>query len=370
MINQSFFTSQAILDSLADGVYVTDRERKILFWNKAAEKITGYPASEIIGSTCYDDILCHVDKDNQPLCGKEQCPMHRCIVTGERGTVPIIVYSLSKSGDRIPVHVSVSPLFDDQGEIIGAVEVFRDLRHLVKDLQRAEKIQKNLMDSPTLKDARVRFGVYCVQLEYVGGDFYRIEPLDQDLYAVMVADVMGHGVAAALYTMQIRSLWEQSRPLLAQPAEFIRQMNLNLFTLAEKDNYFATAIYGLYHAGKRQFTYVRAGHCPPLVFHSNRSVQELTRNDLALGFFADTDYQEETLTLQPEDTLLLYTDAAIEQKNQSGRMIGQKGFIDILERIGFDGSPEKMPKILEELLKTGNSLRLEDDLTLLALRIA
>ena len=63
-----------ILDSLGDGVYVTDLDRKITYWNKAAERITGWKAEEILGHDCFDDILCHVDKDGHCMCGKEYCP--------------------------------------------------------------------------------------------------------------------------------------------------------------------------------------------------------------------------------------------------------------------------------------------------------
>ena len=62
----------ALLNSLADGAYITDVDRKILFWNHAAERITGWPAQEVVGRTCHDNLLVHEDKDGHPLCGKEQ----------------------------------------------------------------------------------------------------------------------------------------------------------------------------------------------------------------------------------------------------------------------------------------------------------
>ena len=71
-----------ILDSLAEGVYVTDVERGITYWNKSAERITGWKAEDIVGRGCFDDVLCHVDKDGHYMCGKECCPLHRSIVTG------------------------------------------------------------------------------------------------------------------------------------------------------------------------------------------------------------------------------------------------------------------------------------------------
>jgi PAS domain-containing protein len=74
-------TTDGLLNSLADGLYVTDLDRRILFWNSAAERITGWAAQEVVGRTCFDNILCHVDKDGHALCGQEYCPLPRSIVT-------------------------------------------------------------------------------------------------------------------------------------------------------------------------------------------------------------------------------------------------------------------------------------------------
>ena len=98
-----------VLDSVHDGVYVTDSRRQITYWNPAAERMTGWSAEDIVGRTCYDDVLCHEDKDGRKLCGEEHCPLHRAIVTGNSSTLPIIVFAQCKDGDRIPVRVSVAP---------------------------------------------------------------------------------------------------------------------------------------------------------------------------------------------------------------------------------------------------------------------
>ncbi|MFH1242733.1 MAG: PAS domain-containing protein, partial [Pseudomonadota bacterium] len=115
------FQEKHILDSLNDGVYVTNPERKISYWNRAAERITGWPASEVVGRGCSDNILCHIDKDGHILCGQEFCPLHRSITTGVSSTVPITVFAQAKDGSRIPTQVSVAPIRDDSDNIIGGV---------------------------------------------------------------------------------------------------------------------------------------------------------------------------------------------------------------------------------------------------------
>jgi PAS domain S-box-containing protein len=113
-----------VLDSLFDGVYIVDRERRILFWNRGAEKLTGYASADVMDQRCSDDILNHIDEEGHLLC-KGRCPLMRSINTGQE--VRAKVYPLCKDGRRFPVETHVSPLRDRTGEIIGAVEVFRDV---------------------------------------------------------------------------------------------------------------------------------------------------------------------------------------------------------------------------------------------------
>ncbi len=87
------FQEKHILDSLNDGVYVTDLDRKITYWNRAAERITGWRTSEVIGKNCSDNILCHVDKDGHILFGVELCPLHSSFTTVFSSTFPIMLFA-------------------------------------------------------------------------------------------------------------------------------------------------------------------------------------------------------------------------------------------------------------------------------------
>ena len=71
-LNLGNLDSVAILDALPDGAYVTDCDRRIVFWNRAAEQITGWRRDDVLGHCCKDNILCHVDKDGHPLCAKHR----------------------------------------------------------------------------------------------------------------------------------------------------------------------------------------------------------------------------------------------------------------------------------------------------------
>ncbi|MBU0675748.1 MAG: sensor domain-containing diguanylate cyclase [Proteobacteria bacterium] len=120
----SCFELKDIFNSLHEGVYCVDLDRKIKFWNKGAERITGYSATEIIGSSCRDNLLVHIDAFGRKLC-QTNCPLSSAIDLGENHREELL-YLHHKNGHRVPVAVSVSTLRDPKGTVTGAIEVFKD----------------------------------------------------------------------------------------------------------------------------------------------------------------------------------------------------------------------------------------------------
>lgn len=113
---------RSMLDNFYEGVYFVDRERKITFWNKGAERLTGFSAGEILGSHCYDNILNHVDEQGTALC-QDGCPLHKSILDGQ--TREAGVYLHHKDGQRVRIFVRTTPIHDEE-QIVGAVEMFVD----------------------------------------------------------------------------------------------------------------------------------------------------------------------------------------------------------------------------------------------------
>jgi len=112
-----------LLDHVGNGVYFVDRERKILYWNEGAYRLTGYKAEEVLGKCCQDNILCHVDHLGNRLC-KKGCLFSACISDG--GVHEANIFLRHKQGRRVPVTVQVRPLRGADGSVIGAVEIFSD----------------------------------------------------------------------------------------------------------------------------------------------------------------------------------------------------------------------------------------------------
>ncbi len=121
-----------LLDELFDAVYFVDRTRRIQYWNRAAEAMSGFREKDVLGRHCYDNLLCHTNDSGKILC-HEACPLQRCMEARERRKAD--VYLRHKDGHRLSVSVRVSPITNDKGEVIGAVESFLD-NSSKKNLQR------------------------------------------------------------------------------------------------------------------------------------------------------------------------------------------------------------------------------------------
>ena len=348
-----------LIEALPDGAYIVDPERKIIYWNAAAERITGWERSEVVGRCCSDNILVHVDKDGHPLCGREYCPLHRSMVTDQTSRKPMLIFARSKSGSRIPVEVTVSPLHDEHGQVIGGIEMFRDMSETMGDLNRARLIQKTSIRHKLPQDDRIRILTRYVPHDLVGGDFIHIESIDEDRYSILVADVMGHGIAAALYTMQLRSLCEEHHALLGTPSAFLALLNNGLCVLTQDDIHFATAVHLVVNANTGAIQYALAGHEHPMPCPTGTPDER----GPCLGMLPDASYPSIDARMEHGDSLLLYTDGAIEVRNAEEQELGKDGLENKLrESMGENG--QVLDRLEEALVRFNNDIRLEDDLTL------
>ena len=136
---------KSLIANIPDAVYFTDLERRITFWNKTAQEITGYSAEETVGKRCRDNLLVHVDQNGRSLC-KNACPLAKTMQ--DRSTRDTRIYLHHKEGHRIPVQVRVVPLLDVDGNVIGAAEFFKDTSAVETMRERMEELQQLALLDP------------------------------------------------------------------------------------------------------------------------------------------------------------------------------------------------------------------------------
>ncbi len=134
------------LETLYDGVYGVDDSRTILFWNKAAEELTGYKSAEVIGRFCYDELMVHVNEKGERLCNNS-CPMLLTMQDGLLREEQVILRH--KKGHQVPVKMRFIPAKDSQGNTIGALALFIKSGMSTEPAQIKELMRKAFLDSLT-----------------------------------------------------------------------------------------------------------------------------------------------------------------------------------------------------------------------------
>jgi diguanylate cyclase (GGDEF)-like protein/PAS domain S-box-containing protein len=129
-----------VCDNLSEGVYFVDKERKITYWNRGAQNLSGFRRRDAIGKHCFDNFLNHVDTEGKALC-RGGCPLAATLKDGKAREAEVSLQH--KAGHRVPVAVRVSPVVDKSGKLIGAVEVFSNIA-LQKELERRAKEMEEL----------------------------------------------------------------------------------------------------------------------------------------------------------------------------------------------------------------------------------
>ena len=141
-MNIDYNSTLNIFERISDGVYFVDPHRTITYWNKAAERISGFTSDEVVGRSCSDNILTHVNSEGVSLC-LGFCPLEKSIVQKIPQETEIFMHH--KDGHRIPVSVRSSPLMDGDGNIIGGVEIFTDKSNKIINEQRLKELEEMAM---------------------------------------------------------------------------------------------------------------------------------------------------------------------------------------------------------------------------------
>lgn len=203
---------RTVLDSLYDGVYITDTDRTITFWNQSAERLTGYSSAEVVGLRCADNVLVHVDEAGVSLC-TGACPIVATLLDGESRQTE--VYLHHKDGHRLPVLVRTAPLRDEVGAIVGAVEVFSDnspsmtIRHRLEQLEKLALLDE-LTGIPNRRFLEQEMEGRASELIRYGRPF-GVLFFDIDNFKD-VNDTHGHETGDRVLRMVAQTLMHSSRP--------------------------------------------------------------------------------------------------------------------------------------------------------------
>lgn len=197
-------------------------------------------------------------------------------------------------------------------------------RLISHELQIAKNIQRALLPKTLPELSGFGLAGYCESARQVGGDFYDVLPVTEHSFLLIIADVMGKGIPAAMFAAILRSLVRAAPELITQPDALLGRVNRLLFDELSNVEMFITAQLVYVDLERREIVAASAGHCPLLLISDKESqVRAISPDGLPLGILPDTVFLPEKTQLEPGSRMLAYTDGLTDAQSASGDFFGQ-----------------------------------------------
>lgn len=260
--------------------------------------------------------------------------------------------------------------FDNLSKMKEALQSKDDLLHLKKELNLAHKIQQSILPHDFNLDKNCKLHGVMTPAKEIGGDFYDCFKLNDDYIAVVVADVSGKGVAAALFALitqtVLKGLSMSNNP--EEVGEVIKKVNEK--SCINNDSFmFVTLFCGVLNTKTGKFTYTNAGHNPPYIVRPNATVEELPlTGGIPLGISSDRNFLEKTIELKSGETLFIYTDGVTESMNTDSQEFGEFRLVEILSTQCEENIEAMNAKVHQSVQDFAGDAPQFDDLTYLSLR--
>ncbi|HEX4810201.1 MAG TPA: SpoIIE family protein phosphatase, partial [Bryobacteraceae bacterium] len=205
-------------------------------------------------------------------------------------------------------------------------------RRIAYELDIARQVQSRLFPQQFPLCNSLAYAGICSQARQVGGDYYDFLSLGQERIGLVVGDIAGKGIAAALLMANLQAhLRSQCAITLDQPEKLLRAVN-QLFYDNTIPSAYATLFFGEYDGNLQRLRYVNCGHLSGLLVRADRSVERLESTGTVLGLFTQWDCSIEECQLLKGDVLALYTDGVTESFNEAGDEFGEEGLLESLKR--------------------------------------
>lgn len=268
---------------------------------------------------------------------------------------------------RVSIHL-------ERTQLLGELNRYR--KRMTDELRRAQMMQLEIMPAaPEIEKLEElhKLGIanHVEMSSELGGDFWKLHPINNHQLAVVMCDFSGHGISAALNTFRLHTLLRDTLNVVHEPDEVLEVVNRKLYDLLPRDQ-FATFFMGVIDTQKKRVFYACAG-CPnPIVLRKNKSYapEIISGRGMLVGAVEDSTYELQSMPFEPGDVLLTYSDALIETKNDVGQCLDEEAIAAKMqshalniETLGGQMKDVLLKSVLD-MLWNHSGAPLEDDLTL------
>lgn len=376
---------QKAINASSEGITISSmstEDRPLIFVNEGFQWMTGYLDEEVIVSNCR---FLQGEGTNQETVKK----IRDAVNNGEACIVELLNYK--KDGIPFWNRLSITPIKDEYNKVTHYVGVQSDITDLtetrnrlieannklqifqnriLEDLEQAKNAQQFLLPSNLPKSSKVRFTSLFEPMEEVGGDVYDVTNLPNENYGLLVVDVTGHGINAALLTFMLSSTFKNAADKLRSPSEIITLTNEQLFEKMPGDA-FVTMFYAQYDSVTGILTYLSAGHPDAYILRkgAKHSISLSTQGTIIGAFSKDEiSFEEKEIQLELGDKVIIYTDAIIDVIDNSENP--EKDELPVfLEKNAELDIDELFKSIYQYGLSCSSSGAYPDDFTLLGMEV-
>ncbi|HAO20164.1 MAG TPA: hypothetical protein DCQ37_06540 [Desulfobacteraceae bacterium] len=367
-----------IIENTPEGVWMTDAAGNALITNPAFSAITGYSSEEITGKNL--SFLLRLDKAGIP----SENNIRR--LTEGTGHWKGEITSRRKGGETYRAILNITAIRDVYGKVTDYVGILDDITEEKQreelfrmELSRAKKIYDMVisLDLPMTKWAEIT--VRCLPAENFGGDTLDIIAPSENSLLIFLADVTGHGVAAAMTANTLKTMFREISATTLSPAVVCSRLNRAMSKTILPDDIIATFC-ALLDIETMRLTYCLAGLPNPMILRDEKIIR-LRPTGMPLGVFEETVYHEKDIILQKDDLLLAFTDGIPEARNFRGEIFGLSG----IEKSILSPLPQPLPEtergvsplgrlslidaVLDNAIKFQNKLSFQDDLILISIKM-
>lgn len=360
-------------------IVITDTNGIIQYVNPKFEAITGYTFDEAVGKNP------RILKSGFQSLEFYQHMWHTIL----RGEVwDGIFHNKRKDGSFFWEHCVIAPVVDEKGNVTHFVAIKEDITEkkeqeealrkseeelrkrneiISKDLEYAKRVQHSIINTTLPQYPGIKIYTQYIPYDYVGGDFFTLKTIDENL-CIFMADITGHGVPAALFSTVLKyaveNLWNSK---ILSPDKFMFTLNQELIDILS--GYFFTAFYGVITPnlkGELYLTYTRCGHPYPLLL-SNNTISMLDSSGTLLGIYRDIQITSNTVRLSKNDRLFIFTDGLVEMDINNKKDLR----FDIIAEAAIKTKDMELQEAVQTLLDmvTSQNKTIDDDIAIIALEL-